>query len=474
MKSFKVKLSASNDDSFRIDYKYSSFLHKGGWNIFNIKSDELKPLKEILTPHYVNFEFDDDIDYFGVPTGSEYLDRFGEIVSTQPITKDNHPNRLKYQIDNNCVLISSLKGAKIPAINFDFDLSNYVFSNGFYVFKVNQNWSKKFILYLLRTSKIKSIIDNCIYRGIGISTYKEDDLLKIQIPNISLKRQLEIVAQIQPIESEITHLKNIKQKPLDIINQVFAEAFGISLDTLKDLDETRRLNVSVSHLCRDNSNLRNGIRWSKMQFIQSELYKNIDCIKVLGNYILQSNNGWSPLSVENGGGIPILGQEGFSFDGKLKIEPSKFTEATKNNIDDFFIKQGDFFVSRGNTVDLVALACIVEEDIMEDIIYPDLYIKVVLDESSIDKQYLALVFNSFIGRLYFKYVAKGKNQTMVKISSTELHSFRLPLPNKEQQTAIVEKIKAQIDAQNLIDQQIEQKQQEINQIIEYAIEATGN
>ena len=203
--------------------------------------------------------------------------------------------------------------------------------------------------------------------------------------------------------------------------------------------------------------------------IQNELYKNIDCIKILGQYITKTNNGWSPLSVEDGEGLPILGQESFSFDGALKITPSKYTEETKKNISEFFINQGDFFVSRGNTVDLVALACVVEEGIMEDIIYPDLYVKIVFDETVINKKYLALLFNSFFGRLYFKYVAKGKNQTMVKISSIELNNFHLPIPSIDKQLEIVAKIKTQIDAQNLIDKQIEEKQNAINRIIESAI-----
>jgi type I restriction enzyme S subunit len=190
---------------------------------------------------------------------------------------------------------------------------------------------------------------------------------------------------------------------------------------------------------------------------------------LLGNFIIGTKNGWSPLSVDGGEGIPILGQEHFSFDGVLKISPSKFTEITKNNIDDYFIQQGDFFVSRGNTVDLVALASVVEEEISEDIIFPDLYIKIQLNETRIDKKYLALLFNSFFGRLYFKYASKGKNQTMVKISSSELYDFYLPIPDIEIQRTIVEKIQTQINAQSHIDREIEKNRAKINLIIEEAI-----
>lgn len=190
---------------------------------------------------------------------------------------------------------------------------------------------------------------------------------------------------------------------------------------------------------------------------------------MLGNFLIETKNGWSPLSTEDSNGIPILGQEHFSFDSILKISPTKFTEDTKNNIEDYFIEQGDFFVSRGNTVDLVALASLVEEEISEDIIFPDLYIKIKFDETLIDKKYLALLFNSFFGRLYFKYVSKGKNQTMVKISSSELYNFYLPIPKIEIQRKVIEQIKNQINVQNSIDKEIEKNMAEINLIIEAAI-----
>ncbi|MDP2060686.1 MAG: type I restriction enzyme HsdR N-terminal domain-containing protein [Flavobacteriaceae bacterium] len=91
------------------------------------------------------------------------------------------------------------------------------------------------------------------------------------------------------------------------------------------------------------------------------------------------------------------------------------------------------------------------------------------DETRIDKKYLALLFNSFFGRLYFKYASKGKNQTMVIISSSELYDFYLPIPDIEIQRKIVKKIQTQIEAQNHIDQEIEINRAKINLILEEAI-----
>jgi type I restriction enzyme S subunit len=243
----KSKLSIQNSDYFlRLDYKYHSVIDISGWDIFQTNCEKLIPLREILTPCYSIFEYDDEFEYNGILTGREYLSEFGDIISVQTVTKDEHPNRLRYKADENCILISSLKGARIPALSFDFDISNYVFSNGFYIFKVNSEWSKKFVLYLLRTEKIKSLLDNNIFRGIGISAYKEEDLLKILIPKILIENQKKSVEKIEPIEIDIANLKNSKLKPIDIINKVFGDEFNFDWNEFDRLKSQKIFNATLA------------------------------------------------------------------------------------------------------------------------------------------------------------------------------------------------------------------------------------
>lgn len=97
------------------------------------------------------------------------------------------------------------------------------------------------------------------------------------------------------------------------------------------------------------------------------------------------------------------------------------------------------------------------------------FIKVDVDENHIDKKYLAYLFNSIIGRYYYKYSAKGKNQTMVKISSDELNGFFLPIPPLDIQLRIVTEIKTELDTQEIIKTKIEKERNKIDEIIENAI-----
>lgn len=140
------------DPYLRNDEKYHVFLNFSNWNLFNVKNKNLVSLKDILINDYHNFEYEEDEEYKGIPTGQTYLDEDGDIREFQPVNAENHPGRLKYKVSNDNILISSLRLAKSPALFFENeDLSEYVFSNGFYIFKVNDDWNNKFVLYILRT-----------------------------------------------------------------------------------------------------------------------------------------------------------------------------------------------------------------------------------------------------------------------------------------------------------------------------------
>lgn len=125
----------SKDRYLRNDEKYQIVAVNKSDNIFSTPTEKNVSLSEIMEGDYSTLQYESGIEYKGIPTGQAYLDEDGDITDYQAVTLEDHPGRLKYSITNQNILISSLRLAKSPALMFeDLDLSEYVFSNGFYVF----------------------------------------------------------------------------------------------------------------------------------------------------------------------------------------------------------------------------------------------------------------------------------------------------------------------------------------------------
>jgi len=464
-----IKFSDLNSDElFRMDSKFH-FLNKiYGWNIFNAKDNNLISLKNILTPSYEIFNYKDNEEYKGIPTGREYLNEFGDIISHKIITKEEHPNRLKYKINENCILISSLKGAKTPALNFDFDLSSYVFSNGFYIFEVSQQWDKRFILYLLRTNILKNTLDNHIYRGIGISSYREEDLLKIQIPNIDLDIQNRAIKQIEPIEKEIQGLKSQKKDDLEIINDVFSEELKFDW---KEFERLKSQKIFISNLLdfSNNKDLRCGYKFHNIEcrylhnFLVSKTSKKIkDFISepiVLGKSI-------SPALYDEDGEhyyIAMSSIKNYRFDteGCKKVGIKYFTDNKNKSI-----QLNDILLARSGEGTIGKVALIEDEEVKG--IFADFTMRIRL--INYNQLFTYYYFRSDFFQ-YLVYTHKKGLGNNTNIFPSQLKEFPLLDFDLDHQQRLVSKIKTQIDTQKEIDKQIIQKQDEISEIIEGCINA---
>lgn len=330
----------------------------------------------------------------------------------------------------------------------------------------------KLLYYSFRTVFYSNLM-SIARQGKGYPTIKIDDLFCIKLDsniiNIFESNEQSLLDKIEPIEKNIKKLKSKIKDPQEVINRVFSREFKIDIEKVEKEEQKKEFIVS-STLAFRNPNLRNSARWHKIAPIQEAMYANITCIKKLGDYIASTKNGWSPSCRESDSLNLVFGVSCISKNGVINYDDIKISDQTRTNIETYFAQENDFFVSRGNTTDLVALASVVEELPDEkNIIFPDLFIRIDFDEKIILKKYLAYLFNSIIGRYYFKYSAKGKNQTMVKISSDEINGFFLPVPPLNIQQRIIDEIKIELDSQEIIKTEIEVERNKIDEIIENAI-----
>lgn len=108
----------------------------------------------------------------------------------------------------------------------------------------------------------------------------------------------------------------------------------------------------------------------------------------------------------------------------------------------FSIDEGDVFVSRANTIELVGLAAVAMEAPAARLIYPDLLIKLKVNTSLILPRYLTYALRSARSRNQIKARALGSSQTMVKISGERLREVSIPVPPLSEQVNIVRRLDA--------------------------------
>lgn len=334
-----------------------------------------------------------------------------------------------------------------------------------YVVRANKRIKQELLYYLMRTPLFLGQVKDLAYRKKAQPGMSQEHIRAIKIPEIPISLQDDILDDITPLISEINLLRSKKLDIQDIIDSVFQKEFRINRDKLRTIDSSKVQYIPFKTIPDESINCRFSYRWNKAVEIQKKLVEDVRYCEQLGPHIIATQNGWSPTCSEVVSDYQVLGLDAISKSGILSFDNPKFSSDHQKDPAKYLISDGDFFVSRGNTTDLVSLASVasINED-TPTTIYPDLMIKITFDES-INKMYMAYAMNSFIGRLYFKYSTKGKNQTMVKVSPRELSDFYVPIPDIEMQNRIVCKIQNELSKQDDVKRKIIELGNQISDII---------
>ncbi len=377
----------------------------------------------------------------------------------------------KYCIQNKDILIGLTGDGKFFKTCYVVNLETPILLNqrvGIIRVKQNvKNISAKFISLLFNSDKVQNQI-RIVAMGKTQKNVSPFDILNVKIPKLLLEEQNELLQKIQPIETEITDLKNSKLKPLDIINKVFGEEFGFDWEEFERFKKQKTYSSSINEFA-NNIDCRMGLKFHNLagkylhSFLVSKTTKKVkDFIAepiVLGKSI-------SPSDYDEDGEyfyIAMSNIKTYDFD---PLDCKKVTEEySKSNLKKT-VQKGDILLARSGEGTIGKVALIEDEDL--NAIFSDFTQRIRLTN------YNTLFAYYFFRSEFFQYLVfthkKGLGNN-TNIFPSQIQEFPFPDWNDYKQTEIAEKIKTQIDAQNIIDSQIEQKQQEINGIIENAIKA---
>lgn len=155
----------------------------------------------------------------------------------------------------------------------------------------------------------------------------------------------------------------------------------------------------------------------------------------LSDYLREPlKNGHSAPEVTSGNGVPTLTLSAVTLND-FSSRHVKITSADTSKVADLWLKSGDLLIERANTKELVGISALYEgpEDFA---IYPDLMVRVRVDESRLHPKFLAEYLRTPVARNYFRQNARGTAGNMPKINQGVIQQLRVPVPPTAEQRRI--------------------------------------
>jgi type I restriction enzyme S subunit len=164
------------------------------------------------------------------------------------------------------------------------------------------------------------------------------------------------------------------------------------------------------------------------------------------------SNGKSTPNAEEG--FPVLRLTALK-DGRIDLQERKIGAWTKEQAKNYLVKQGDFFVSRGNgSLHLVGRGGLVEQE-PDDVAYPDTLIRIRVSPSDCDIKYLRTIWNSNFIRNQIETTART-TAGIYKINQKDLEGFTFPLPPLEEQRRIVAEVERRLSVARQVERSVEE------------------
>lgn len=334
----------------------------------------------------------------------------------------------------------------------------------------------KILYYSLRSIFYDSLIA-LSRQGKGYPTLKEDDIICLKfdrkIINKLFQKQEQLNKQIQTIEEKIRELKNQIEHPLKIVNRVFAREFGFEENLYNEFGKGMTAGTQIAKnrsLRVFETDFKDFSRSNKLRFstrfhnpLTNKLMDLLDRIKTLQvKDILKESihRGASP-QYNPDGNIPVVKTDHLK-NGYIEIPQDEFVdeefyESTPNSQ----IRKGDILIaSTGkSSMGKVDLWEYYQEAVA------DSHITIVrIDGEKYNPLFFTYFFRSILG--YFQIERDYTGTTnQIELNVDEIANFRVPDVPLDFQQKVVDEIKSELQKQDEIKSKIEDKRNEIEQII---------
>ncbi len=258
----------------------------------------------------------------------------------------------------------------------------------------------QFYLYYFMTTLVERLRSGSM--GAAQTVISKNMVETVQIPLLPLSEQQRIVG---------------------ILDQAFESITIAKANTEKNLQNARALFESY---------LQSVFTQHRKNWAATTLEKVLD---------VQPQNGWSPPAANHSdSGTPVLtlsSVTGFRF----RPDKIKFTSAATDPTKNYWVKNGDFLITRSNTPELVGHVAIAS-GINTPTMYPDLIMRMRPSSDRVMTEFLYFQMRTRALRKEITGRAQGANPTMKKISNGAVKTLPIVVPPMSTQQGTVEALNA--------------------------------
>jgi len=165
----------------------------------------------------------------------------------------------------------------------------------------------------------------------------------------------------------------------------------------------------------------------------------------LGRVLIEIQSGKSFLTAEvlaRPDELGVLKVSAISW-SQFRADQAKALKGEYSPAENHRVKKGDLLISRANTRELVGAVVHVEGDHPMRLL-SDKTLRLMVDESSADKDYLLFALRTELAREHIELYATGTSDSMRNISQDVIASIPILLPPLEEQHRIVTRLKSQL------------------------------
>ena len=284
------------------------------------------------------------------------------------------------------------------------ELDGSVVSSHYFLFQVNEErLDKRFLDFFIRTPTFRDQVS--AQGSTNYAAIRPREVLSYQIPLPPISEQRRIVARVEELAGKVEEARGLRSQSLKA-----TEALTVT-GVVKALEET---------LISGN----------------------------LSQVLLEKpRNGWSARCDNADAGVPVLSL-GAVTRFAYRCSEFKRTSEPASLEAHYWLQPGDLLITRSNTPELVGHAAIYNGS-PSPCIYPDLMMRLVIDQEKADKRFVHCWLKSTPVRDYISRSAKGTSPTMKKISQGIVMNIPFPigLPLIEQRRIVVylDNLQAKVD-----------------------------